>query len=176
MWSSCGFFINDDDVSRLKIVLLLEKNCFKKEVQMQASAIETHPFAPTLFSKPFSCWWWWRFVECNCCCCCWICCCWEWWWCWATLFDDEISEWLKFWLSWLWLWFDCWWKLSEFSACWLSDAVDELDEVERFCDWRDERGWWESEIPPSDIDGIRSIISCVTPLVYSKCLVASLCY
>ena len=32
MWSSCGFFISDDDVSRLKIVLLLEKNCFKNEV------------------------------------------------------------------------------------------------------------------------------------------------
>lgn len=32
MWSSCGFFINDVDVSRLKIVELLEKNCFKNEV------------------------------------------------------------------------------------------------------------------------------------------------
>lgn len=33
MWSSRGFFISDDDVSRLKIVLLLEKNCFKNEVR-----------------------------------------------------------------------------------------------------------------------------------------------
>lgn len=33
MWSSRGFFISDDDVSRLKIVLLLEENCFKNEVR-----------------------------------------------------------------------------------------------------------------------------------------------
>lgn len=121
---------------------------------------ETHPLAPTLLSNPFNCWWWCRFVECNWdCCCCWICCCceWWWWWCWATLFDDEINEWFKFWFSWLWLWFDCWWKLSEFKACWLSDA-DEFVEVERFCDWSDESGWWDSESPVSDIDGIRSII------------------
>lgn len=126
---------------------------------VKLSASYTHPFAPTLLSNPFSCWWWCKFVWCNCDCCCWICCCceWWWWWCWATLFDEEINEWFKFWFNWLWLWLDCWWKLREFSACWLSDAVDELD-VARFCDWSDESGWWAKESPVNDIDGIRSII------------------
>ena len=159
MWSSCGFFINDDDVRRLKIVELLEKKFFKIEVEFSLPTWSTHPLAPTLLSNPFSCWWWWfKFVECNCCCCCWKFELW-WWWCWPTLLDDVISEWFKFWFNWFWLWFDCWWwKLREFRACWFNDAVDEFDDTARFCDWSDESGWWDNEIPVNDSDGIRSII------------------
>lgn len=43
MWSSCGFFINDDDVSRLKIVELLEKNCFKTKSRKILSAKANSP-------------------------------------------------------------------------------------------------------------------------------------
>lgn len=128
--------------------------------------------APTLLSNPFKCcWWWWRFVEWICDCCCW-CCCWWCWWCGTTLFDDVIIEWFKFWFSWVWwLWFDCWWKLSEFNACGLSAAEDEeLVDVERFCDWSDESGWWDNESPVNDNDGIRSIISCVYCRIFLRFL------
>lgn len=127
----------------------------------------THPLAPTLLSKPFSCWWWCKFVWCNCDCCCWICCCCEWC-CWAEWLDDEINEWFRFWLNWLCPWFDCWWKLSEFSACWLSDAEDGLDDVARFCDWSEDSGWCDNDSPVNDIDGIRSIIFLIKNSVKSS--------